>query len=1257
MTILRETVDRSLMANLPLPLAQAWRRVLYQKNPADLHERALYALEAMVKFTASVAAAAWVARGADGEAVRRACAALVRPSLGHWAAILRACTAALPEDDPVRSHLERLRSAAVEQGVEGLAGKQVGDILEDLPAYRNQVSGHGAGLSATTVAERGPALVALARSALAAMVGQHSPTLMGWAGSQLVQLTGLTAQVDVSPLSPPAGATLFIRIQGRSLPLSPLWIFDVEEDDVLVLNKGAGLTKVEYLSYGSPRSGSGLLVLKGPAAAAAKAFLETATGQSQMGGADVAAMIEETEVSELAHQATDRRFGPYRVVRKLAEGGQGILYEAIQESPPRRVALKTLSLDRSVSEEAQRRMREEAAAIARVEHPNIVPVYESGESDGIPWIAMKFIDGKSLAQIVDALRSHAGTVTVADWRAASTTIIDRRENERRRSYAECAAELARDAARALAACHAHGIVHRDVKPGNLMIDGDGRVMLTDFGLARSIEGRNETFTRKLVGTLQYLAPEALLPAGRKGPDGRVDVYGLGATLYEMLCLRAPFADSGPDEGALLHAVQTKDPLPLRRVVHGLPRDLETIVMKAMEKDRDHRYQTISEFADDIDRYLQGEPIRARPPGVVALAWKWARRNPSKSIGLVAAVLVVAGLSLWQYERQQREHQQQAAQHARQQHVEAVEHDDDDAQKKANAEWSQNKFGEAAEVLAQAAKRLQNAAIPELAGRLTEREQQRQHAQRIAEFYRRSQEAAYRMGEDNDEQTVDACEESLRQLGILTPEGKFVDGPWWLSLPDKDLSASQRRDLQQEVYRQMLMLAFMRLKHGGACLTKFDFKGGSASMRSCVEVLDQARAMEQMLGVKPARVTQIWRKLAASLGGVKSSTASKTADSGAPPANFDDLAENAVDYYLLGAGHFWIWRLREEPMVAMIKPVLRSEMDFATPLVTAERYLRTAVALEPKQYWPHFMLGWALVSKESYLAAEFAFGTCISLQPDNPRGFEWRAIALIKQAAAEPDESFKQRLRQRALADSDQSLRVAANDPSAWWPRADLLKDLGQVAEALDAYARAMELEEDLMEKFSRVHGLTLAKNFAHQQLKERASATKPEDEAIKAQAHVVLALVHLTRKKEFKEASQDAAQALATPGDQPGVVRARAHAVIGTVNLKLNKPAEAMVEFGQALKDDPSNFMAALGMAQAHEKKQEYEPALSAYDHLLSALGEGRQIASTPSRLLEAHLGRYRVLMKLGREPEAQSALDEAKKFNARAAAKATAQR
>ncbi len=205
---------------------------------------------------------------------------------------------------------------------------------------------------------------------------------------------------------------------------------------------------------------------------------------------------------------------------------------------------------------------------------------------------MKFVEGKSLADILTTLRgrpSAASIISADEWLAAASTHSERHESDRRRSYAERMAKIAEDAAEALAACHARGIIHRDIKPANLILDPHGRIILTDFGLARSIETRSKTFTRQLVGTLQYLAPEALLPAGRGGPDARADVYGLGATLYEMLALRRPFEDYEQDEATLLSAVQSKEPRPLRRIAPSVPKDLETIVMKAIERDRDRRY--------------------------------------------------------------------------------------------------------------------------------------------------------------------------------------------------------------------------------------------------------------------------------------------------------------------------------------------------------------------------------------------------------------------------------------------------------------------------------------------------------------------------------------------------------------------------------------------------------------------------------------------------------------------------------------------
>jgi len=173
-----------------------------------------------------------------------------------------------------------------------------------------------------------------------------------------------------------------------------------------------------------------------------------------------------------------------------------------------------------------------------------------------------------------------------------------------------------------------------------MLDTDGRVLITDFGLARTVEARSRTVTRRFVGTLHYAAPESLLPASKKGPDARMDVYGVGATLYEALSLRRPFAEYGGDEGALLQAVQTKDPPPLKKIAPWVPRELAIITAKAMEKDRDARYSTAADLADDLTRYLDGKPIMARPAGPIVRTRKWAGRHPGKAVAIAAVVVIL-----------------------------------------------------------------------------------------------------------------------------------------------------------------------------------------------------------------------------------------------------------------------------------------------------------------------------------------------------------------------------------------------------------------------------------------------------------------------------------------------------------------------------------------------------------------------------------------------------------------------------------------
>lgn len=313
------------------------------------------------------------------------------------------------------------------------------------------------------------------------------------------------------------------------------------------------------------------------------------------------------------------RFGDYRVVRVIGRGGMGIVYEAIQESLNRRVALKVLPPNFLASPNQVDRFRQEAQSAARLSHPNIVPVFGVGEQSGIHYFVMQLIDGIGLDQIV-ALGQSKGGLSQRD--GATDLGAELADLSVRR-----AVEIIASGAAALAYAHEQGVMHRDVKPSNILIDQKGNVWLLDFGLAKSNETSHLTSAGDVVGTLRYIAPERL----RGEFDVRSDVYSLGLTLYELLTRRPAFEDQ--DRVRLLRRIAEEDPASPRSFDRSVPRDLDTIVRKAIAKEPHHRYQTALAFKEDLRRFLDGRPIAARRLSTIEKLYLWAKRNP-----------VVAGLS-------------------------------------------------------------------------------------------------------------------------------------------------------------------------------------------------------------------------------------------------------------------------------------------------------------------------------------------------------------------------------------------------------------------------------------------------------------------------------------------------------------------------------------------------------------------------------------------------------------------------------------
>ena len=363
------------------------------------------------------------------------------------------------------------------------------------------------------------------------------------------------------------------------------------------------------------------------------------------------------------------RVGEFRILRKVGEGGMGVVYEAVQESLGRHVALKVLAQNRPGG--YLERFRREARAAAKLHHTNIVPVFGVGEADGLHFYAMQFIPGQGLDTVLDEVRrlrevrsgaterpagqvgsgiAHSVAVSLvngtfvpaadppADPPPSSGVRESRTElatHTEARYYREVA-RIGMQVAEAIAHAHAQGVLHRDIKPSNLLLDLHGTAWVTDFGLAKADDEQDLTRTGDLVGTLRYMAPERFQGVA----DARSDVYALGLTLYELLTLRPPFGES--DRAALIRDICHADPPRPRKIDRQIPRDLETIVLKATAREPADRYATAAELADDLRRFLADRAIAARRASVPEQLRRWARRNPV--VAALGSVLVVGSVT-------------------------------------------------------------------------------------------------------------------------------------------------------------------------------------------------------------------------------------------------------------------------------------------------------------------------------------------------------------------------------------------------------------------------------------------------------------------------------------------------------------------------------------------------------------------------------------------------------------------------------------
>src|SRR5207253_1621707 len=347
--------------------------------------------------------------------------------------------------------------------------------------------------------------------------------------------------------------------------------------------------------------------------------------------ADDCGSVENTETSE-ANAAlhikkaprpakTLADFGDYELLEEIGRGGQGVVYRARQKSLNRTVALKVIGLGHWATEAHLKRFRREAEAAASLDHSGIVPIYEVGERDGSCYFSMKFVEGGQLDELV----------------------------KREPMPIRRAVELIAKVARTVHYAHEHGILHRDIKPGNILLDAKGEPHLTDFGLARLVESESSvTHTLEVLGTPSYMAPEQAV-GNNAAISSVTDVYGLGAVLYQLLTGQPPFAGGTTYETIKL--LLDTEPRQPRLLNPKIDRDLSTICLKCLDKDPQRRYPSALALAEDLECWLKHEPIQARRTGIFARGRKWVRRNPTSALlaASLNALAATAGWIVWKSE--------------------------------------------------------------------------------------------------------------------------------------------------------------------------------------------------------------------------------------------------------------------------------------------------------------------------------------------------------------------------------------------------------------------------------------------------------------------------------------------------------------------------------------------------------------------------------------------------------------------------------
>jgi tetratricopeptide (TPR) repeat protein len=893
----------------------------------------------------------------------------------------------------------------------------------------------------------------------------------------------------------------------------------------------------------------------------------------------------------------------YTILGTLGRGGMGIVYKARQRSLKRLVALKMLSAGANAQPSHLARFYTEAEAVASLQHPNIVQIYEVGEHGGLPYFSLEFVAGGSLEKRIGG------------------NPLPARE----------AARLVQTLARAMFYAHEHGVIHRDLKPANVLLTEDGTPKITDFGLAKKLDDADSSQTRAgtIMGTPSYMAPEQAEGETQNiGP--LADVYALGAVLYELLTGRAPFR--GAKMLDTLEQVRKQEPVPVRQLQPKVPRDLETICLKCLQKTPAKRYASAESLADDLGRFLAGEPIRARPVGLPERVWRWCQRNPRTTALCATVVVLLASLTALAVAAvvsagREREAIAEAGRLARERLQQATV---------AVAQGNQRR---AQDILSVTDSLVESA--PSLADLRAERTTLRAQVAVFAEFKKRVDLARYaalfgarapaaggavqtpRAAERRSlEEARRFCQETLQ----LYEEIEQRTGQAEQGLPP--LGPAQELRFREDVFDAFVVAA---QTEWSLSLTSDDPEARKQTARQVIGWLNRLEAF-----MPPTRTLYDRRKSYQEvLGDQKAAQADQRRADAVTP-------NSAVD-------HFWLGVAERQSAEAA-----RERNDAAT----AQKHFRQAMEkyaallrLRPDHFWGYFEWANCQLRMDNPQGAVIALTACTNIKPDAPWPYYNRGTVhlQLKQYATalqdfdltldrDPDyvEAYLNRgicraqlgRHLEALEDYDQALRKRT-DVKAYFERARSYHALKRFREARDDYSAILRQQLNRADCYLN-RGLMnlLLKDFDDALADFQQVARREPQNAI---PHYYIGVIHLGRRQydqalpalekamsikldyarpylaraqihhwhgRFAEALADIDFALrhVTDRDKASVLNDR-----GDVHRSMNQLDDASADYQRSITLEPKQVDAYVGLALVYEKQGQPDKARECYERLVAA--------------------------------------------------------